>query len=112
MIPKKKYINGKAYSSIGRRSKNPLLSEMLKKAKFIRDIRKIRNAMLSSGAYSDKEKEKQIRMAEIQGDLNDEELRMVNETWEEQNELSKEIMLIWNDYKEKKRLLKNEKSKT
>lgn len=96
---RKKQKNQKNYGTCflrgGRPAIDQCLTDMGKLARKIRLIRQIRNAMLSSGAYSDSNRELQIRKSSQIGNLNDNELKMVNETWDMQKLLSEELQEMW-----------------
>jgi CBS domain containing-hemolysin-like protein len=72
--------------------KQDLLYMMEIKAKKIKRIRKIRNAILSSGCYHNNESELQIMKAEKNGSLTDNEKEAINKSWDLQSNIAKELM--------------------
>ena len=71
-------------------------SQLLRRAKRIENLRRIRNALVSSAAYHDKEWVSQVRKLKAQG-IPQNELDRVNETWELQH---KEALMLESELKE------------
>jgi len=87
---RKKY--GCAFLRDGRPSEDEKLKNLLKKTKRVRSARKIMSTILGSGAYSDIAMENQIRSAETQGNLDDEELRVLKKAWAYRKKTSRELL--------------------
>ena len=62
-------------------------------AKRIRDLSFIMNTVLGNACYSDKEKDAQISKAEKIGNLDDEELDLLNVGWDLRTTLARKLMV-------------------
>lgn len=61
-------------------------------AKRIRRLSFIMNTILGNACYSDKERDAQINKGEKLGNLNDEELQLINNGWNMRTKLAKKLM--------------------
>jgi len=62
-------------------------------AKHIRRLSFIMNTVLGNACYSDKEKEAQINKAEKVGNLDDDELDLLNVGWDLRTKLARKLMM-------------------
>ena len=86
---------GLSYNKKDNKPRNDFEKELYKlkhDARHIRDVSFIMNTILGNACYSDKEKDAQINKGEKLGNLNDEELKMLNDGWDLRTRLAKRLM--------------------
>lgn len=74
------------------------LNHFYRKSLEIKQIQKVINTILANACYSDKEMSKQIERAETIGNLDDDELLLINQAWDYRKKLARELLTDLNKF--------------